>query len=131
MLTRLRVSIGKRPSRILACQEEFTFTNAEIGWILGSSNFSDALLQIPGGIFGQVCGPRRALTFIAGSWGMLTLLTGFVPGLMAASAAGAMVSAHRHPLAARRHQRSAVHDRSGRLCGKQVTQSCFRDLPQL
>ena len=38
---------------IPSIQREFSFTNAEIGWILGSFNFSYALLQIPGGIFGQ------------------------------------------------------------------------------
>ena len=32
---------------------EFGYTNAELGWILGSFNFSYALLQIPGGFFGQ------------------------------------------------------------------------------
>lgn len=73
-------------------QKEFSFSNAELGWILGSFNFSYALLQIPGGIFGQVFGPRRALAYIAVSWGVLTFLTGFVPALMAASAAGAMTS---------------------------------------
>jgi ACS family glucarate transporter-like MFS transporter len=73
-------------------QQEFSFTNAEIGWILGSFNFSYALLQIPGGIFGQIYGPRRVLTYIAVSWGVLTFLTGFVPTLMAASATGVMVS---------------------------------------
>jgi ACS family glucarate transporter-like MFS transporter len=77
---------------IPSIQHEFSFTNVEIGWILGSFNFSYALLQIPGGIFGQVYGPRRALTFIALSWGALTFLTGFVPALMAASATGVMVS---------------------------------------
>jgi len=77
---------------IPSIQKEFGFTNVEIGWILGSFNFSYALLQIPGGIFGQVYGPRRALTFIAVSWGVLTFLTGFVPTLFAASATGVMVS---------------------------------------
>ncbi len=77
---------------IPSLQEEFKFTNAEIGWILGSFNFSYALLQIPGGIFGQVYGPRRALTWLAVSWGVLTFLTGFIPTLMAASATGVMVS---------------------------------------
>ena len=77
---------------IPSIQREFSFTNAEIGWILGSFNFSYALLQIPGGIFGQIYGPRRALTFIAGSWGVLTFLTGFIPTLMAASATGVMAS---------------------------------------
>jgi len=77
---------------IPSIQREFSFTNTEIGWILGSFNFSYALLQIPGGIFGQIWGPRRALTFIAMSWGVLTFLTGFIPTLMAASATGVMAS---------------------------------------
>ncbi len=73
-------------------RQEFGFSSAELGWILGSFNLSYALLQIPGGLFGQLLGPRRALTIIAVSWGVLTFLTGFAPALMAASAAGAMVS---------------------------------------
>jgi ACS family glucarate transporter-like MFS transporter len=73
-------------------REEFGYTSGELGWILGSFNFAYALLQIPGGFFGQWCGPRRALALIAVIWGVLTFLTGFVPALMAASAAGAMVS---------------------------------------
>jgi ACS family glucarate transporter-like MFS transporter len=73
-------------------REEFGFSNAELGWILGSFNFAYALFQIPGGIFGEVYGPRRALAIIAVSWGVLTFLTGFAPALMAASATGAMVS---------------------------------------
>src|SRR3954468_19670302 len=73
-------------------QKEFAFSNAELGWILGSFNFTYALLQIPGGIFGQVLGPRRALAYLAASWGVLTFLTGFGPALLAASATGALVS---------------------------------------
>ncbi|MDP9199073.1 MAG: MFS transporter [Pseudomonadota bacterium] len=73
-------------------REEFGFSSTEIGWILGSFNISYALFQIPGGIFGEVRGPRRALAIIAITWGLLTFLTGFAPSLMAASAAGAMLS---------------------------------------
>ena len=73
-------------------REEFGYSSAELGWILGSFNFAYALLQIPGGLFGQRYGPRRALAFITVCWGVLTFFTGFAPGLMAASAAGAMVS---------------------------------------
>ncbi len=73
-------------------REEFGFTSTEIGWILGSFNLSYALFQIPGGIFGETLGYRRALTIIAVTWGLLTFLTGFAPSLMAASATGAMVS---------------------------------------
>ncbi|MFZ2508861.1 MAG: MFS transporter [Steroidobacteraceae bacterium] len=71
---------------------EFSFSGEEIGWILGSFNISYALFQIPGGIFGEIYGPRRAMAIIAVTWGVLTFLTGFAPSLMAASATGAMVS---------------------------------------
>lgn len=71
---------------------EFHFTNAELGWILGSFNFAYALFQIPGGVFGDVLGSRRSLTIIAVSWSVLTLLTGFAPGLMAASGGGALIA---------------------------------------
>ena len=77
---------------IPSIREEFAFTSAEIGWILGSFNISYTLLQIPGGIFGEVFGYRRSLTAIAVTWGVLTWLTGFAPSLMAASATGAMAS---------------------------------------
>ncbi len=73
-------------------REEFGFTSTEIGWILGSFNLTYALFQIPGGIFGETVGYRRAMAIIAITWGLLTLLTGFAPGLMAASATGAMVA---------------------------------------
>jgi ACS family glucarate transporter-like MFS transporter len=72
--------------------ETFHFSHAEIGWILGSFNVAYALFQIPGGVFGDVLGSRRALTFIAVTWGALTALTGFVPDLMAASAGGALTA---------------------------------------
>src|SRR5262245_41967962 len=73
-------------------RSEFHFSSAELGWILGASNVTYALLQVPGGIFGQKYGPRLALGGLAITWGVLTWLTGFVPGLMAASAAGVLVS---------------------------------------
>lgn len=73
-------------------REEFGFTSTEIGWILGSFNISYGLLQIPGGIFGERFGPRRALGLITVTWGLLTWLTGFAPSLMAASATGALIA---------------------------------------
>lgn len=71
---------------------EYGFSSAELGWILGSFNLTYALLQIPGGLFGEKLGPRRALALIAVTWGALTAATGFSPDLFSASAAGAMVS---------------------------------------
>jgi ACS family glucarate transporter-like MFS transporter len=71
---------------------EFAFSNAELGWILGSFNVAYALFQIPGGVFGEALGPRRALTAVAVSWAVLTVMTGFLPGLIVASATGAMIA---------------------------------------
>jgi ACS family glucarate transporter-like MFS transporter len=73
-------------------RQEFHFSNTEIGWILFSFNCAYTLFQIPGGVFGDVLGSRRALTIIAVSWGVLTALTGFLPGLMGASAGGALIA---------------------------------------
>ena len=73
-------------------REEFGFSSTELGWILGSFNIAYALFQIPGGVFGDVLGARRALALIALTWGVLTALTGWLPGLLGASATGALVS---------------------------------------
>ena len=72
--------------------KEFSFTKVEVGYILGSFGLSYTLLQIPGGLFGQRYGTRRALGFLTIAWGLLTWLTGFAPSLMAATATGAMVA---------------------------------------
>ena len=73
-------------------RQEFGFSNEELGWILFSFNVAYTLFQIPGGVFGDVVGSRRALTLIAVGWGVLTALTGFLPGLMMASASGALIA---------------------------------------
>lgn len=77
---------------IASIQEEFHFSGQDVGWILGSFNFSYAFFQVPGGLLGDWLGPRRALAIIAASWSVLTLLTGCVPHVMAASAGGAMLA---------------------------------------
>jgi ACS family glucarate transporter-like MFS transporter len=71
---------------------EFGYTTAQLGWILGAFNVTYALFQVPGGVFGEVCGPRRALALAALAWGVLGVLTGVVPGLLTGTAAGAMAA---------------------------------------
>jgi ACS family glucarate transporter-like MFS transporter len=73
-------------------REEFGFSQEGIGWIFLGFNTAYALLQIPGGIFGQIFGARRTLAWITVSWGVLTFLTGFLPALFATSVLGTMVS---------------------------------------
>lgn len=72
-------------------QAEFKFSAEDLGWILGSFNFAYVIFQIPGSIIGERMGPRRCLAVLCASWGLLTALTGFVPSIMAASSAGAML----------------------------------------
>jgi ACS family glucarate transporter-like MFS transporter len=71
---------------------EYSLTTQQLGWIIGSFNFSYALLQVPGGIFGDKLGSRRALTICAITWAVLTFFTGFAPQLFAASVTGAVMS---------------------------------------
>jgi ACS family glucarate transporter-like MFS transporter len=72
--------------------QEFGFSNTELGWIGFSFSVAYALFQVPGGVFGDVFGPRRALTAAALAWGVLTALTGFLPGLVFASATGVLAA---------------------------------------
>ena len=72
-------------------RQEFGFTTTQLGWILGSFNVAYTVFQIPGGVFGDALGPRRALAIVAVAWGMLTAATGFMPGMLVASVTGAML----------------------------------------
>jgi ACS family glucarate transporter-like MFS transporter len=72
--------------------DEYALNSTQIGWIIGSFNFSYMLFQIPGGMIGDRFGPRAALLICAVSWGVLTFFTGFAPELFAASTGGAIAS---------------------------------------
>lgn len=57
----------------------------QLGMVLSAFAWGYAIFQFPGGIFGDNVGSRRALTFIAVLWGILTLATGLIPGTTLAS----------------------------------------------
>jgi len=71
---------------------ELGLTEMQMGWVLSAFVWGYALFQFPGGIFGEVAGPRRALTVAALLWVVLTILTGLVPGQIVTSAASVMVA---------------------------------------
>lgn len=54
-------------------------SEVQFGLVLGAFAWGYALFQLPGGIWGQRLGGRRALTTIFLGWGVVTLLTGLVP----------------------------------------------------
>ncbi len=57
----------------------------QLGMVLSAFAWGYAIFQFPGGIFGDIVGPRRALTVIAVLWGIVTLATGLIPGTAIAS----------------------------------------------
>jgi ACS family glucarate transporter-like MFS transporter len=72
-----------------AIRADFQFTNEQLGWILASFSVPYTIFQIPGGVFSDRFGPRRALAILAVAWAVITAITGFVPGIALASAGGA------------------------------------------
>lgn len=71
---------------------EFGLDELQMGWVFGAFTCGYAIFQLPGGLYGERVGPRRALTWIALLWGVVTLLTGILPGLLVASTAGVLVT---------------------------------------
>jgi len=57
----------------------------QLGMVFSAFAWGYAIFQLPGGIFGNIVGCRRALTIMALLWGILTLATGLVPGTTLAS----------------------------------------------
>ncbi len=64
---------------------DLRLSKIQLGMVLSAFAWGYGIFQFPGGAFGDVVGSRRALTLIAVGWGILSLLTGLVPGLALAS----------------------------------------------
>jgi ACS family glucarate transporter-like MFS transporter len=64
---------------------ELGLSELQLGTVLSAFALGYTIFQFPGGIFGDVVGPRRAVTWMALAWGLLTLLCALVPGGNASS----------------------------------------------
>src|SRR3981189_2365055 len=62
-------------------QDEFNFSTATMGWILGAFAFGYALFQNPCGWAGDRYGPRVTLTVALAWWGLCTMLLSVLPSL--------------------------------------------------
>lgn len=71
---------------------ELGLSDVQVGQIFSAFMIGYALFQIPAGVWGDHSGPRVVLTAALISWGFLTLLTGFIPGLIVRGAAAAFLS---------------------------------------
>lgn len=69
---------------------ELGLSQVQLGMVLGAFAWGYALFQFPGGVFGDVVGPRRALAWIAIAWGIVNLLTGLIPGVSAVGVGGVL-----------------------------------------
>src|SRR5262245_29711210 len=57
---------------------ELGISEIQLGLVLSAFALGYTIFQFPGGIFGDVFGPRLAVTLLALAWGILTLLSGLV-----------------------------------------------------
>lgn len=71
---------------------ELKLSDIQVGEIFSAFMLGYALFQVPGGVWGDKRGPRFVLTAVILSWGLLTVLTGLVPGLLVRGPAGAFIS---------------------------------------
>jgi ACS family glucarate transporter-like MFS transporter len=78
----LRTNMSIAGENIMA---DLGLSKIQLGMVLSAFAWGYAIFQFPGGIFGGIVGSRRALTFIAVWWGILTVATGLVPGTGLAS----------------------------------------------
>jgi ACS family glucarate transporter-like MFS transporter len=78
----LRTNLSVVGERMMS---DLEFNHVQLGLILSAFAWGYAIFQIPGGILGDVFGSRKALAFCAVLWGILTLVTGLIPGRSIAS----------------------------------------------
>ncbi|HVO64678.1 MAG TPA: MFS transporter [Terriglobales bacterium] len=69
-----------------------SLTKIQMGHIFSGFPIGYAVFQVPTGILGDTIGPRRTLASAALLWGIVTVLTGFIPGLLVTGTTGAFVS---------------------------------------
>ncbi len=71
---------------------DLDLTEAQLGYILAAFTAGYTIFQFPGGVFGVVLGPRRALTIVMVAWSLLTVLTSAVPGEIFGSATFTLIA---------------------------------------
>ena len=72
----LRTNLSVTGERLMA---DLHLTQVQFGVVLAAFAWGYAIFQVPGGLWGDRVGGRRALALAAAAWGVLTLLTGAVP----------------------------------------------------
>ncbi|MCI0516601.1 MAG: MFS transporter [Woeseiaceae bacterium] len=60
--------------------DELGISEIQYGWVLAAFTAGYAIFQFPGGLLGVAWGHRRTLATAMVLWGLLTILTAFIPG---------------------------------------------------
>ena len=63
-LLRMNISVAAK-----FMMPELGVTEIQMGWVFAAFVWGYALFQIPGGVFGEIVGPRRALSIVVLVWG--------------------------------------------------------------
>ncbi|HEY1212293.1 MAG TPA: MFS transporter, partial [Bryobacteraceae bacterium] len=61
---------------------DMSLNDIQVGYVFSAFLIGYSIFQVPAGMLGDRFGPRRVLTVCGLSWGVTTLLTGLVPGLL-------------------------------------------------
>ena len=86
-LLRMNISVAQQ-----AMLPELGLSDIQIGAVFSAFMLGYSLLQVPAGILGDRFGPRPVLAVAALGWGILSILTGIVPGKFVRGALAAFVS---------------------------------------
>src|SRR5438270_7937500 len=86
-LERINISIASE-----LMMPALSLTKIQMGHIFSSFLIGYAIFQVPTGILGDTIEPRLTLAIAALLWGIVTALTGFMPGTLVSGATGAFVS---------------------------------------
>ncbi len=71
---------------------ELSLTKTAMGQIFSSFLIGYAIFQIPGGALGDTIGPRLTLSLAALFWGIVTVLSGIIPGAIVQGSTSVFVS---------------------------------------
>ena len=86
-ILRVNITIAGEPM-----MQQFHLSQVRLGWVFSAFLISYTVFMTPAGFFADRFGPRITLAAAGISWGILTILTAFLPGLVFSSLAGVIGS---------------------------------------
>jgi MFS transporter, ACS family, glucarate transporter len=76
-LLRINITVAQQ-----CLARDMSLNDIQVGYVFSAFLIGYSIFQVPAGILGDRFGPRRVLTVCGLCWGVTTLLTGLVPGLL-------------------------------------------------